>query len=134
MCKLKYRMCILTVGVVSLAIGVAIMLYNFRDNITLFYSPSEIMQKSTIYGQKVRIGGMVAENSVVRDDMVLSVQFLLTDYTTSVKVEYTGILPQLFREKQGVVATGSLGEDGVFCASEILTKHDEKYIPKKPRG
>lgn len=104
--------------------------YALRNNIQFFYSPSDIASHpdQVPEGRAFRIGGLVEHGSVKRD-RGLEVQFVVTDGKNAVPVRYSGILPDLFREGQGVVALGTRGRDGVFNASEILAKHDEKYMP-----
>ncbi|MDT0593644.1 cytochrome c maturation protein CcmE [Glaciecola petra] len=118
---------------VSAAIG--IMLYSLSDNVDAFYTPSEIIEgkdktgiKPTL-GQRLRIGGMVVPGSVSRDAETLAVSFDLVDVGPSVTVQYQGILPDLFREGQGIVATGTLKDSSLIVAHEVLAKHDEEYMP-----
>ena len=113
--------------------AVALMLFALTDNIDLFYTPTEIVEgkdgvKPTV-GQRLRIGGMVVPGSVSRDSESLEVTFKLIDTGPQVTVTYAGILPDLFREGQGIVATGVLAEAGVIQAEEVLAKHDEEYMP-----
>jgi cytochrome c-type biogenesis protein CcmE len=111
----------------SAAIGLVI--YAMRGNINLFYPPAEVVAGKVPVGQSIRLGGMVVKGSVQRVTDSLQVNFQLTDYQASVPVVYTGILPDLFAEGQGAVASGVLNEDGVLEATEILAKHDENYMP-----
>jgi cytochrome c-type biogenesis protein CcmE len=110
-----------------LAIAVVLVLSALKQNIVFFHSPSEVAAKTVPPGKRFRIGGLVEKGSVVRHGK--SIAFRVTDGTHAVRVAYTGILPDLFREGQGVVANGTLGRDGTFLATEILAKHDEKYMP-----
>jgi cytochrome c-type biogenesis protein CcmE len=98
-------------------------------NINLFYSPSEVASGEAPLERKLRVGGMVVEGSVERASDRLETRFDVTDFVHSVTVSYDGILPDLFAEGEGVVATGVLGPDGVVTASEVLAKHDENYMP-----
>ncbi|BFT29421.1 cytochrome c maturation protein CcmE [Alteromonas sp. D210916BOD_24] len=123
------------VGIVGLLVvsAIGLMLYALNDSIDLFYTPSEIVegkqgQKPQI-GQRLRIGGMVVPGSVKRDNESLAVSFELIDTGPTVRVTYTGILPDLFREGQGIVATGILTEPLHIKAQEVLAKHDEEYMP-----
>lgn len=123
------------VGIVGLLVvsAIGLMLYALNDSIDLFYTPSEIVegkqgQKPQI-GQRLRIGGMVVPGSVKRDNTSLAVSFDLIDTGPTVRVTYTGILPDLFREGQGIVATGILTESRHIKAQEVLAKHDEEYMP-----
>ena len=113
----------------GVAIAVLLVLVAFQSNILYFISPSEVSAGQAAEGQVFRIGGLVVEGSVVRPGDGLTVQFAITDTAKSVPVEYTGILPDLFREGQGIVAKGKLNSEGVFVASEVLAKHDENYMP-----
>lgn len=118
---------------VSAAIG--IMLYSLSDNVDAFFTPSEIINgkdqtgKKPILGQRIRIGGMVVPGSVSRDTNTLAVSFDLVDLGPAVTVRYQGILPDLFREGQGIVATGILQDSRLIVAQEVLAKHDEEYMP-----
>ena len=117
-------------GLLSLtAIAVGLTLYALRANINLFFSPVQIAQGDAPMERQIRAGGMVKEGSVSRDPESLDVEFVVTDYVDDLEVYYSGILPDLFREGQGIVAMGQLGTDGVFVASEVLAKHDENYMP-----
>ena len=121
------------VGVISLVIGISVAvtlaLKAFQENLMYFFSPSEVIAGEAPENRNFRIGGMVVEDSVVRDRDSLLVEFVLTDTVNRVKVSYDGILPDLFREGQGIVANGRLNGEGVFVASEVLAKHDENYMP-----
>jgi cytochrome c-type biogenesis protein CcmE len=100
----------------------------FRSNVMFFFDPSQIVAGEAPSGERFRLGGMVEKGSVVKTAGTLDIQFLVTDFKHTVPVKYSGILPDLFREGQGVVAHGRL-KDGTFVADEILAKHDEKYMP-----
>jgi len=119
------------VGVLLLGVGgaVALTLSAFQENLLYFISPSEVVEGKAPADRAFRLGGMVEEGSVQRDADSLRVHFVLTDYAQRVPVYYDGILPDLFREGQGIVAKGHLNADGVFVASEVLAKHDETYMP-----
>ena len=117
-------------GLGVLAIAVALMLNAFRDSIVFFNSPSDVAEKQIAAGTRIRLGGLVKAGSVVRgDDM--KVRFEVTDGKRALPVAYQGVLPDLFREGQGVVAEGALDPAGVFNADTILAKHDETYMPKE---
>ena len=103
--------------------------YALRGNINLFYSPSEVAAGEAPTDRSIRVGGMVVEGSVTRARDKLETRFIVTDFASSVTVTYDGILPDLFAEGEGVVATGILGANGVVTASEVLAKHDENYMP-----
>lgn len=120
-------------GVAALVLGVAaatsLLLAAFRENLVYFHSPSEIAAGEAPGERKFRVGGLVEEGSVHRDPESLAVHFVLTDTAASVPVSYHGILPDLFREGQGIVANGQLNAEGEFVAAEVLAKHDENYMP-----
>ena len=122
-------------GVLTLVAGaIGLMLYALNENIDLFYTPSEIIDgkegsNPPIVGQRLRIGGMVVPGSVKRDPQSLAVSFDLVDTGDAVTVSYSGILPDLFREGQGIVATGVLTGSRLIEAHEVLAKHDEEYMP-----
>jgi len=111
----------------SAAIGLVV--YAMRGNINLFFPPAEVAQGKAPVGQPIRVGGMVVDGSVNRGGDGLLVRFELTDFQATVPVEYEGILPDLFGEGQGAVASGVLTEGGVLRATEVLAKHDENYMP-----
>ncbi|EAU40116.1 cytochrome-c biosynthesis heme-carrier protein cycJ [Fulvimarina pelagi HTCC2506] len=115
-------------AVVALAAG--LVLTAMSDSVAYFNSPTDIMENTPGPGQRIRLGGMVETGSVVRDQGE-TVTFRVTDTVQSVPVTYTGILPNLFREGQGVVAEGTLGPDRLFLADTVLAKHDENYMPKE---
>jgi cytochrome c-type biogenesis protein CcmE len=118
----------LLVGSVGTAVGLALMALN--ENINLFYSPAQIVQGEAPVNTTIRAGGMVLDNSVQRSTTDLRVTFQVSDMQGSdVTITYVGILPDLFREGQGVIARGQLNDQGVFIAEEVLAKHDENYMP-----
>lgn len=105
-------------------------LFALNENINLFYSPVQIAQGEAPVGKTIRAGGMVLADSVIRSDEELGVSFVISDLKSAqVKVEFEGILPDMFREGQGVIALGQLNDKGVFVAEEVLAKHDENYMP-----
>ena len=126
---------LLAVGFIGVLLtgAVSLMLFALSDSIDLFYTPSQIVEgrdgKKPDIGQRLRIGGMVVPGSVVRDPETLAVSFDLVDTGPAVTVQYSGILPDLFREGQGIVATGVLTAETVIKAQEVLAKHDEEYMP-----
>lgn len=141
--KRKQRLLIVTaiVGLSSVAVG--LVAWALSGNINLFYPPAEVAQGKAPSDRTIRVGGMVVEGSVKRGTEDLTTTFTVTDYEAEVTVTYAGILPDLFAEGEGVVASGQLGPDGVLVASEVLAKHDENYMPpevaealagKKPGG
>jgi cytochrome c-type biogenesis protein CcmE len=122
-----------TVMVILVVIGVSIAtglgLTAFRKNILFFYNPSQIVAGEVPSDTNIRVGGLVVDGSVKRQSGSIDVEFALTDMTETITVVYSGILPDLFREGQGIVAMGKLGPNNVFKASEVLAKHDEEYMP-----
>lgn len=113
-------------GVLALAVGLVLMA--LRDSIVFFYTPSEVAEKHLDTGQRFRLGGLVENGSLKRGEGT-TVSFVVTDKRATLPVTYTGVLPDLFREGQGVVAEGMLTSEGVFHADSVLAKHDEKYMP-----
>jgi cytochrome c-type biogenesis protein CcmE len=111
-----------------LAVAVGLVLVAMRDSIVFFYSPSEVAQMQIAPGQRFRLGGLVETGSVVRGEGT-TIRFVVTDKAKTLPVTYTGVLPDLFREGQGVVAEGTLSPAGVFRADNVLAKHDENYMP-----
>ena len=106
-----------------------LVMYALRQNISLFYTPTQVARGEASHQEKIRLGGMVVKNSVTRASHDLSVQFKLTDLNETITVNYRGILPDLFREGQGIVATGTMIDNQHFNAVEVLAKHDENYMP-----
>ena len=126
--KQRRRLAFALALVVAGAGGAALVLGALKDNVLYFYSPSDLATKHVADGVAFRIGGLVAKGSVMRGPAA-NVRFVVTDGRASVPVEFRGVLPDLFREGQGVVALGALGAGGVFNATEVLAKHDERYMP-----
>jgi cytochrome c-type biogenesis protein CcmE len=116
-------------GLAALGVAAALVLNAFQSNMVFFFTPSQVVSNEAPQGRSFRIGGLVEAGSVVRDKDALTVRFRVTDTAKTIPVQYTGILPDLFREGKGVVAQGKLGPDGVFHANEVLAKHDENYMP-----
>jgi cytochrome c-type biogenesis protein CcmE len=114
-------------GGVAASVSLAVMAS--RENIMFYYDPSQIAAGQAPHSKRFRVGGMVVKGSVMRNPGDLKVRFVLTDFAHQIPVEYTGVLPDLFREGQGIIAHGTLGPDGAFVADEVLAKHDEKYMP-----
>ncbi|GGN17143.1 MULTISPECIES: cytochrome c maturation protein CcmE [Marinomonas] len=125
----KKRLLVITVLVLILSAVVGLVMYALQQNINLFFSPSQIVMGEAPRNTNIRAGGMVVKGSVTRHSDTLAVAFDVTDFQHKVTIEYRGILPDLFREGQGIVALGRLNEEGVFEATEVLAKHDEKYMP-----
>lgn len=125
----KQRLLLVLFIVLFSSAAIGLVTYALRGNINLFFPPAEVAAGMAPPGQPIRVGGMVAEGSVRRSDDSLLVRFDLTDFQASVPVEYEGILPDLFDEGQGAVASGRLNARGVLEATEVLAKHDENYMP-----
>ncbi|MDR5900762.1 cytochrome c maturation protein CcmE [Halomonas icarae] len=120
----------LSLGLIALAaIAVGLTLYALRSNINLFFSPVQIAAGDAPFERQIRAGGMVKEGTVARDPESLDVEFMVTDYVDDLEVRYSGILPDLFREGQGVVVVGELQPEGWLRADQVLARHDENYMP-----
>ncbi len=130
MTRKKRRMMVLALCLLGLGTATALVLTAFRDNLMFFYSPSDLETQPVPAGRAFRLGGLVAEHSVEHLDSH-TVRFVVTDLVHEVPVIYAGVLPDLFREGQGVVTEGRLRPDGVFEAREVLAKHDENYMPRE---
>lgn len=127
--KRKQRLIVALAIVVLSSVTIGLIAYALSGNINLFYSPSQVAAGNAPIDRQIRVGGMVVEGSVRRASDRLETRFDVTDFVHSVTVTYDGILPDLFAEGEGVVATGKLGTNGVVTASEVLAKHDENYMP-----
>ncbi len=125
----KQRLILISSLVIGVAIAVGFMLMALGENLNAFYSPTQVQAGEAPGDHTFRVGGMVADESVVHDEKNLDVTFQVTDRLNTTTVKYTGILPDLFREGQGILAEGKLDEKGVFIASRVLAKHDENYMP-----
>ena len=112
----------------GLSVAAGLTLYALSQNINMFFTPTQVAGGEVSDGQHFRIGGMVKDGSITRDDDSLSVNFVTTDFVSEVPIHYVGILPDLFREGQGIVAEGIVDTAGVFQASKVLAKHDENYM------
>ncbi len=121
------RIALIAGGMVAVGIAAVLVLNALDSNIALYVTPSEVAAGKAPKNKAFRIGGMVRDGSVKRDN--LTVHFVVTDTARDIPVAYTGILPDLFKEGKGAVIQGKLGEDGVFVATEVLAKHDENYMP-----
>ena len=129
--KPKRRQRLVLVGLLVAGVGIAVglALLALQENINLFFSPSQVVAGEAPVGSPFRLGGMVVDGSVSRVNQSLEIRFDLTDTANTVTVAYTGILPDLFREGQGIVAQGSVNDNGLFTATQVLAKHDETYMP-----
>jgi len=124
------RMSLIAAGLALLGVAVALVLFALEDTIVFFRTPTEVAEKAIAPGQRFRLGGLVEKGSVRRDEGT-TVRFAVTDMEKTIPVLYSGILPDLFREGQGVVAEGRLDASGVFRADTVLAKHDETYMPRE---
>ena len=129
MTRKQRRLAFITAGLISLSLAVVLILMAVRDSLVYFYTPSEIIHKNVGVNHRLRIGGLVKEGSVSKNG--IDIEFVVTDLEETLTVKYRGVLPDLFREGQGVVTEGRLNQNGEFIANEVLAKHDEKYMPKE---
>jgi cytochrome c-type biogenesis protein CcmE len=113
----------------GVAASASLALVASRDNLMYYYDPSQVISGKAPADKRFRIGGMVVKGSVTRTAGDLQVRFVLSDFAHEVPVEYSGVLPDLFREGQGIIAHGTMNAQGAFVADEVLAKHDEKYMP-----
>ncbi|MDA0654893.1 MAG: cytochrome c maturation protein CcmE [Proteobacteria bacterium] len=125
----RQRLYAVLAGLVLLGAAAALVLNALEDSIVFFHSPSDIKAKAVPPGQRIRLGGLVEKGSIKKKEDGLVTEFRVTDGAASIQVAYRGILPDLFREEQGVVAQGAIQPNGTFAAAEVLAKHDEKYMP-----
>ena len=125
----RKRMIAVAAIVIGVGAATAVALQAFQENIMYFYSPSQISAGEAPTGRSFRLGGLVTTGSLQRTPGSIEINFVVTDNAESIPVKYSGLLPDLFREGQGVIAHGKLTEDGVFVADEVLAKHDENYMP-----
>lgn len=130
--KPRHKRALMIVGALAtLAVAAALILNALNSNIALYVTPSEVAAGKAPQGQTFRIGGLVKDGSLKRDELV--VHFIITDLVKEITVSYKGILPDLFKEGKGAVVQGKLGPDGQFVASEVLAKHDENYMPPEAK-
>jgi cytochrome c-type biogenesis protein CcmE len=127
--KRRQRLFLIAGMVIGVGIAAGFALKAFNENLMFFYSPTEVVAGDAPGDHMIRVGGLVTTGSVQRQPDGLTVKFDLTDNTDTITVQYTGILPDLFREGQGIVAHGRLQDDRLFVADEVLAKHDENYMP-----
>jgi cytochrome c-type biogenesis protein CcmE len=130
MTRKRRRLIVLLLFLVGLGTATALSLFAFQDNLVFFFSPSELASRRLPADRAIRVGGLVEPGSVARGPAT-EIRFRITDGAAQLPVIYLGLLPDLFREGQGVVASGRIGPDGTFRASEILAKHDENYMPRE---
>ena len=125
----KKRLLAILLILIGVGIAVTLFLTAFNENILFYKSPSEVLAGDYPQARNFRIGGMVKKGSINKSTTSLEVNFVVTDYAQDIKVHYTGLLPDLFRDDQGMIAIGQLDGNGIFQAEEILAKHDENYMP-----
>ncbi|MFI4963224.1 MAG: cytochrome c maturation protein CcmE [Legionellales bacterium] len=130
----KQRLQKVSVLLLVLGLALSLVLYALRQNISLFYSPSQIVRGEAPLKRGVRVGGMVEKGSILRVPKTLEVQFKITDYKETITVAYRGILPDLFREGQGIVAEGEVTGSHSFLARQVLAKHDANYMPPEVKA
>ena len=131
--KQKTKMMVLLLISIAVLLIVALVSYALRQNISLYFTPLQIFEHKAPLNRQIRIGGMVVKGSISQSKKHLDVRFVLTDYQHQIKVRYQGVLPDLFRDGQGVVVKGYLSAQNQFEAQEVLAKHDENYMPKEVR-
>lgn len=127
--KRQQRLMLIIAMIVGVSIAVGLALKAFNQNLMYFYTTTEVKEGIAPQGQMIRLGGLVVEGSVNRPDNDVTIEFKLTDNQSEVTVLYSGILPDLFREGQGILAHGQLNQQQIFIADEVLAKHDENYMP-----
>ncbi|MCK5722735.1 MAG: cytochrome c maturation protein CcmE [Gammaproteobacteria bacterium] len=125
----KKRLFFIIFLIVGVTLAAGFAMYAFNQNLMFYFSPADVKQGKAPVNKIFRMGGMVVEGTFKKEPKSLKVHFDLTDYEKTVSVEYEGILPDLFREGQGIISRGKLNEQGVFIAEEVLAKHDENYMP-----
>ncbi len=130
----RQRLILISLMVIGVAGAVGFALKSFNDNLMYFFSTTDVVEGKAPKDNLFRLGGMVVKGSVERPDKSIMVRFKLSDFSKEVTVEYSGILPDLFREGQGIVANGKLDSRGVFVAEEVLAKHDENYMPPEVKA
>ena len=123
------RIALILAGVAGLAVAAGLVLSAFQNNLVFFFSPSQVIAKEAPINRTFRVGGLVQDGSVQRDNDGLTVRFAITDTAKTIPLVYKGILPDLFKEGKGCVAQGRVGNDGIFYADQVLAKHDENYMP-----
>jgi cytochrome c-type biogenesis protein CcmE len=130
MTRKQKRLTMILSGLAVIGLATGIMLYALSGTITFFHTPSDLTETGVLPGQRIRLGGMVENGSIKKGEGTVTT-FLVTDQIKTISVSYNGILPDLFREGQGVVAEGTVQGDGTFVADTVLAKHDENYMPRE---
>lgn len=134
MTKRQKRLMFIVAGIAVVGAAVGLVLYALKNSVSLYFTPTQVYNKEAPAGRSFRVGGLVVEHSVQRENDGLTVHFQVTDTAKSMPVVYKGILPDLFKEGKGVVAEGKIEADGVFHAKEVLAKHDENYMPPEAKA
>ena len=127
--KRRKRIILILLMIAGIAVAAGFALKAFNENLMFFYTPSDVAADEAPFNHPIRVGGLVTAGSVQRQEDGLTVHFDITDNAETITIQYTGILPDLFREGQGIVAHGKLQGDNLFVADEVLAKHDENYMP-----
>lgn len=127
------RFAYIIVGIAAVGLAVGLVLNALKDNVSLYFTPTQVYNKEVPQDRSFRIGGLVEQGSLKREGDGLTARFVITDLKKSLPVVYVGILPDLFKEGKGVVAQGKMESDGVMHASEVLAKHDENYMPPEAK-
>ncbi len=127
------RLLFIVAGILLVAAAVGLVLYALKNNVSLYFTPTQVYNQEAPQGRSFRVGGLVETGSLQREKDGLTVHFSITDSSKSMPVTYKGILPDLFKEGKGVVAQGKLETDNVFHAEEVLAKHDENYMPPEAK-
>ena len=133
MTKRQKKFAFIVAGVTGVGIAVGLVLYALKDNVNLYFTPTQVFNKQVPAGRSFRIGGMVVDHSIKRDSDGLTVHFEVTDSAKNIPVVYKGILPDLFKEAEMTVVQGKLGADGILYADEVFAKHNEKYVPPEAK-
>lgn len=126
----KHRLYAISLIATGIITATALLLYALNQHIDVFLTPKQLAARSLSPTYSVRLGGIVKKDSIIRNPHNLAVQFIVTDFKQDITVHYTGVLPDLFREGKGVIATGKINKEGIFIAHQVLAKHDENYLPK----
>jgi cytochrome c-type biogenesis protein CcmE len=130
----QQRMVLIAGVLIGVVVAVGFGFRAFQENLSYFFSPSDVAAGKAPAGRSFRLGGMVVNDSVQREPGSLTIDFTVTDFANTVPVRYTGVLPDLFKEGKGVVVRGQTGADGRFVAQEVIAKHDENYMPPEVKG
>ncbi len=125
----KRRITYVILFMIGLTTGASLIFYALKQNLNAFLTPSQIQAAHLSHDDEIRLGGLVKKNSLKQDAQTLTVHFVMTDYQQDINVQYTGVLPDLFREGKGAIVEGKINAQGIFVAHQVLAKHDENYMP-----